>query len=52
VEEEKYDVEEEDLAIKESDGTILLDFVLAQTELEDVLPVVGTPCVSGSLDGV
>jgi hypothetical protein len=48
-EEEEFDVEEEDLVIEGSDETIVSDFVLAQTELEDVLPVVGTPCVSRSL---
>jgi hypothetical protein len=45
--EENRDLDmEEDLVIKGSDGTILSDFVQAQTELEDVLPVVGAPCVS------
>jgi hypothetical protein len=47
VEEEENDAVEEDFAIEGDDGTVLSEFVLAQTDLENVLP--GSPCISGRL---
>jgi predicted polyphosphate/ATP-dependent NAD kinase len=41
--------EYEDFALEGSDGVVLSNFVKAQTEIKNVLPEIGTACVSNYL---
>jgi hypothetical protein len=49
VEEEEEDVVEEDVFVEGDDGTILLQFVNAKTDLQNVFPVVHAQSISGHL---